>query len=147
MGLGEAVTQTRSAGGLVVGLGFRKQASVDTLVALVEAALAAAGGTADRGFRLATIAEKDRPVLHAAARRLGCEFDILPKEALAAVMGDVTILSERARACVGVASVAEAAALAAAGPGGRLVVPRMTGPDATCAVALGAQPSREASGG
>jgi cobalt-precorrin 5A hydrolase len=39
-------------------------------------------------------------------------------------------------AAVGVGSVAEAAALAAAGPAGRLALPRIAGAAATCALAL-----------
>lgn len=49
-------------------------------------------------------------------------------------------LSPRAEAEVGAGSVAEAAALAAAGPGARLVVAKTASPHATCAAALAPQP-------
>ena len=86
---------------------------------------------------LATIAEKDRPVLREAAAELGLELVILPKRALAAAGDRITAVSEAAKACLGIPSVAEAAALTAAGPGSRLIVSRMTVPDATCAIAAG----------
>ncbi|HTI02212.1 MAG TPA: cobalamin biosynthesis protein, partial [Acidisoma sp.] len=45
--------------------------------------------------------------------------------------------SARAQREVGLASVAEAAALAGAGPGGRLVLARIAADGVTCALALG----------
>ncbi len=89
---------------------------------------------------LATIAEKDRPALHAAAGALGLTVVILPKAALRGTEDRITVTSEVARACLGIPSVAEAAALAAAGAGSRLLVTRIASRDATCAIACGAEP-------
>ncbi len=125
-------------GRIAIGVGFRKACARDTLVTLVRQALAQAAGATAETAVLATIAEKDRPVLHEAAAELGLEVVILPKRALAAAQDRITIESEAAKACLGVPSVAEAAALAAAGPGSRLLVPRISVADATCAIAVGA---------
>ncbi len=89
---------------------------------------------------LATIAEKDRPALHAAAEALGLAVIILPKAALRGTEDRITVASEVARACLGIPSVAEAAALAAAGAGSHLLVTRIASQDATCAIACGARP-------
>ncbi|MFB6260725.1 MAG: cobalamin biosynthesis protein [Thiohalorhabdaceae bacterium] len=70
------------------------------------------------------------------AERLGLAPCYLTESELAAVeaaVGSSPLTAET----VGVGSVAEAAALAAAGPGGRLVVERVTSPLATCAAAEG----------
>ncbi len=137
MDLGEAVTGT-----VAIGVGFRKACARETIVALVRQAQALAQaediGLAGHTAVLATIAEKDRPVLHGAAAELGLEVVVLPKQALAATDDRITLVSDTAKACLGIPSVAEAAALAAAGPGSRLVVPRISVADATCAVAVGA---------
>jgi cobalt-precorrin 5A hydrolase len=47
-------------------------------------------------------------------------------------------ISAVARRHTGLASVAEAAALAAAGPDSRLLLPRISGARATCALAISA---------
>lgn len=144
MDLGEAVTGGSAAGSgsrLAVGLGFRKAADAGRLAALVRDALARLpADLAGLPVALATIAEKDRPALRDAAALLGVPVSILPKSALAGTEDRITIVSEPARACLGIPSVAEAAALAAAGPGARLVVTRIATADATCAIALGSEP-------
>ncbi len=129
---------------LAVGLGFRKAATADTLTDLARDALSRLpSDLAALPAVIATIAEKDRPPLREAASRLGLPVVILPKSALAGTEDRITVESEPARACLGIPSVAEAAALAAAGPGARLVVARIAAADATCAVALW-EPSPEA---
>lgn len=130
---------------LAVGLGFRKAAAADTLAILVRDALSRLpADLADAPLTLATIAEKDRPAFRAAAALLGLPVRVLPKSALAGTEDRITVASEAARACLGIPSVAEAAALAAAGPGARLVVTRIATAGATCAIALGTEPSPEA---
>ncbi len=129
MGLGEAV--------IAVGLGFRRACTAGTLVALVRRALAATGAP-PQDLVVATVAEKDRPVLHEAAAILGLPVRILSKEAMSDVEDRLTVRSDRVQACLGIPSVAEAAALTAAGPGARLILPRIATADATCAVAASA---------
>ena len=125
---------------LVIGVGFRKACSAETLAALIRRSLASAAAdhpwSAGRPAILATIAEKDRPPLREAAAGLGLDVVLLPKSALLATDDRITVASEIAKACLGIPSVAEAAALAAAGPGSRLIVTRISVADATCAVAV-----------
>ena len=129
--------EPRSA--LAIGVGFRKACAQKTLIGLVRQALVRA--TSDHPWLagcpavLATIAEKDRPVLRAAGAELGLEVVILSRQALDGTDDRITMASETVKACLGIPSVAEAAALAAAGPGARLIVPRMAVADATCAIA------------
>lgn len=123
---------------LSIGVGFRKAATAETLAALVREALSRLPPElAGWPTSLATIAEKDRPALRDAAVLLGLPVLILPKAALTGTEDRVTIISEAARACHGIPSVAEASALAAAGPGAQLVVTRIAVADATCAIAVG----------
>lgn len=127
---------------LAIGLGFRKAATADTLATLVRDALSRLpADLAAAPATLATIAEKDRPALRDAAALLGLPLVILPKSALAGTEDRITVASEAARACLGVPSVAEAAALAAAGPGARLLMARIATADATCAIALSPEAS------
>ncbi len=161
MDLGEAVTETsphpsslradtfsrereKDRRSLAIGVGFRKRCTAEALQALVGETLARLAadhpGLAGASAVLATIAEKDRPALHAAADALGFSVVILPKAALRGTDDRITVTSQAARACLGIPSVAEAAALAAAGAGSRLLVTRIASQDATCAIACGAEP-------
>ena len=113
----------------VAGLGFRSGASLDALrEALARAE--AQGGPVDL---IATLPAKAAdPALAALATERGLRI------AAVAVAGVVTpTQSPRIQAMHGTGSVAEAAALAAAGPGARVTVPRLSSSDgmATCAIA------------
>nr|WP_181706432.1 cobalamin biosynthesis protein [Chthonobacter rhizosphaerae] len=117
---------------LAVGLGCRSGVSADAVVRLVEDALSRVAGPL---LGLFTMAGKEQePALSEAAVRLGLPLVYLPRATLQAVEGGET-RSERVVALFGVPSVAEAAALAGAGAGARLVVPRITAEGVTCAVA------------
>jgi cobalt-precorrin 5A hydrolase len=124
---------------LAIGVGFRKRCGADTLAALVRDArdrLARAHpALAGAPAVLASIAEKDRPALRGAAAALGLPVVVLPKGALLGTEDRITVASAAARACFGISSVAEAAALTAAGPGARLLLARISVADATCAIA------------
>jgi cobalt-precorrin 5A hydrolase len=113
---------------IVAGFGLRAGA---TLAAL-EDALARAGG-ADGLTHLATLAAKAHalaPLSHA----LGLPVIALPPEVLQAQ--PVLTASTRVAALYGTGSVAEAAALAAAGPGARLRGPRTVSRDGTATAAI-----------
>ena len=126
---------------LAIGVGFRKAATAEILAALVGEALSRLpADLAGAPATLATIAEKDRPALRDAAAALGLPVMVLPKSALAGTEDRITVASAAARACLGIPSVAEAAALAAAGPGARLVVARIASASATCAIACREEP-------
>jgi cobalt-precorrin 5A hydrolase len=122
------------AGGAVIvaGFGFRAAATADSLAD----ALARAGGPAGV-TRLATAADKaEAPAFRALAGRLrlpvsGIAAALLARQATATD-------SDASRAARGTGSLAEAAALAAVGPGARLVAPRAVSADrlATCALAV-----------
>ncbi|SDC37414.1 cobalamin biosynthesis protein [Ruegeria marina] len=120
---------------IVAGLGF---ASAATLVSLTDAFERAARGHAVAA--IATVADKDgHPALAAFAAARGLPVQLVPPADLA---GQRTLTcSLQSRAAYGTGSVAEASALAAAGPGGRLLCPRQISDDrlATCAVAIGGQ--------
>lgn len=117
----------------IAGFGFRTGANLASL----RDALAAAGGGVGVAA-LATAAEKsDAAALRALAGELG-----LPVRAIApAELATAHTLTHSVRVTqrFGVGSVAEAAALAAAGPGARLLAPRAISRDgmATAAIAEG----------
>lgn len=112
-----------------IGIGCSTHARVDDVLALVRA-------TVDEltpATRLATLDRCEEIALVVAAD-LGLALIVFPADVLARVLGTTTH-SQRAAATVGTPSVAEAAALAAAGPGARLVITRRTGLRCTCALA------------
>ena len=117
---------------IVAGFGFRHAATL----AACEAALVQAELGQRRVTALATLADK-APLLAPLAAMRGIALIALPPERLLHV---VTPTQSRASlAARGTGSVAEAAALAAAGTGARLIVRRCISPDrmATCAIAEG----------
>lgn len=116
---------------IVAGFGFRKGASTDSL----RAALAACGAAPDL---LATAADKENSAgLRGLAEELGVPVHAVPPALLQTQITQTH--SPASYAAHGTGSVAEAAALAAAGPGARLIAARQISPDrmATCAMAEG----------
>jgi cobalamin biosynthesis protein CbiG len=81
-------------------------------------------------------AKAHEPGLIEAARILGVALTLLPLEALTAQAERIVTPSAAARARFGAPNIAEAAALAGAGVGGRLLGARLAADGATCAVAL-----------
>ncbi|WP_059009439.1 precorrin-3B C(17)-methyltransferase [Streptomyces specialis] len=119
---------------LVVGVGASRGVAAEEVLTLVEETLASAGLSGRSVAALATVTAKaDEAGLNEAARRLGVELWTYPAEELAAV--SVPNPSDAPLAAVGTASVAEAAALTGAGPGGELVAEKRKSAMATCAVA------------
>jgi cobalt-precorrin 5A hydrolase len=118
---------------IVAGFGFRAGASL----AALQDALARAGG-AEGVTHLATLAEK-APGLQALGRVLDLPVLALSPELLRDVRTPTR--SSRVEAMFGTGSVAEAAALVAAGQGSRLRGPRAVSADgtATAAIAEGAE--------
>jgi cobalt-precorrin 5A hydrolase len=72
--------------------------------------------------------------------RLNLPILWIERAALKGEQGRCLTRSARAEAEVGLSCVAEAAALAGAGPGSRLVLPRIAGGGVTCALAEGPRP-------
>ena len=123
-----------------IGIGCRKGVTAQDVVALVTRARAAAGHAAVQRARLFTLDVKSgEPGLREAARMLGAALEGFPRRALAQAMPGVSRTSARVESIHGVGSIAEAAALAGAGAGARLVVPRMSADGVTCAIALAAE--------
>ncbi|HYZ16349.1 MAG TPA: cobalamin biosynthesis protein [Candidatus Acidoferrum sp.] len=112
-----------------IGIGFSSDASVEDVLAL----LRAVAGTPERGTCLATL-DRRAAIAREVAVVLGLQLLTFPAEVLVQVKAIVTP-SPRAAERVGTPSVAEAAALLAAGPGARIVIPRRTGTRCTCALA------------
>jgi cobalt-precorrin 5A hydrolase len=118
---------------IVAGVGFRGSAGADEIVALVERALALAPG---RLARLATVrALADAPAFQDAARRLAVPAMGVDEATLKATEPRLKTRSARSLQAHAVGSVAEAAALGAAGPGSTLLLARIASPVATCALA------------
>ena len=121
---------------IVAGVGFRRGVETGEIVALVEQALERAALAPQALDRLATIeALAALPAFTQAARRLAVRTIPVEEEALVAAASEVRTFSARSLAAHGVGSVAEAAALGAAGPGAVLILARIASPSATCALA------------
>ncbi|GBR10350.1 hypothetical protein AA21952_3048 [Acetobacter oeni LMG 21952] len=114
----------------IAGFGFRRTASLASL----RDALAAAGGGRELDA-LATITEKaSSPALQALARELGLPIHGLARETLEHV--STPTRSHRVMAGYGTGSIAEAAALVAAGPGACLLAPRAVSSDGMAVAAI-----------
>ncbi len=115
---------------IVAGFGFRKAASLDSLLDALDRARGTQMPTC-----LATAEDKAlAPVLRALSARLGVPICAIAPEALAAI--ETPTRSARVRALRGSGSLAEAAAIVAAGPGASLLGPRAVSADRMAACAL-----------
>jgi cobalamin biosynthesis protein CbiG len=119
---------------VAIGVGCRKGCPADVIEALVRQALGDAVSSTPLG--LFTLVDKQSEVgLNEAANRLGLDVIYLSREALRDRADDTKTPSPSAEKQFGVPSVAEAAALAGAGPASVLIVPRIAQDGATCAIA------------
>ena len=126
---------------LAVGVGCERGCAPEELATLVRATLAENGLAAGAVAALVSLDLKaDEPAVHAAAGALGVPARFFDVAALAAEEPRLATPSDLVRREVGVAGVAESAALAAAGPHGELLVPKAKSRRATCAVALAPGP-------
>ncbi|KQV29515.1 cobalamin biosynthesis protein CobE [Rhizobium sp. Root73] len=121
---------------LVLGLGCERGTPCDEVIRLAEEALAVAG--IDR-HELTGIASLDsrvaEPAMIAAARHFSVPFVVFDAGTLEAQTARLQNPSEIVFSLTGCHGVAEAAALAAAGPSGALIVPKIKSPHATAAIA------------
>ncbi len=119
--------------GVIAGIGCRRGCPADAIVTVLRRASALAGQEAST---LAAPAFKSaEPGLKEAAQRLGLMLIFVSSAALAEAQARCVTVSARAAQATGVASVAEGCALAAAGVESRLILPRISGDGATCALA------------
>jgi cobalamin biosynthesis protein CbiG len=117
---------------LIAGIGCRRRCPADDIVAAIRQAECMAGCTVDA--IAAPAFKRDEPGLHTAAATLDLPIHFIEQQALLGAQPDCVTRSGVVQAATGLASVAEAAALAAI-PFGRLVLPRITAGCATCAIA------------
>jgi cobalt-precorrin 5A hydrolase len=121
---------------IVAGIGCRRGASAAAIAAAIDAALARARLGKDAVGMIAAPATKgEEPGIAATASALGLPLVLVPRSDLETASSRTVTRSERVNALTGVPSIAEAAALAAAGPSARLLVPRIATGPATCALA------------
>ena len=121
---------------IVAGIGCRKGATAQEIDAAIDAALAEAGQPREALSCIATSDGKGAEVgiIEATAGR-GLRLVLVKPAELEAAGPRTQSSSPRVKELFGVPSVAEAAALAAAGPDAALLVPRIVVGPATCAIA------------
>ena len=121
---------------IAAGVGCRRGTPAPEIEAAIRAALAHANITADALDVIATIEAKSGEAgIQSAAEKLGVAVIVVSETDLQAASGRTKTRSERSLALMGVPSVAEAAALAAAGPTANLIAARLVVGTATCALA------------
>ena len=122
---------------IVAGIGCRAGATAQEIDAAIAAALSNGGLAKDALNLIATSSAKavEQGIVAAASAR-GLRLMFVEQAALEAASGRAVTKSERVQELMGVPSVAECAALAAAGATARLVVPRVAVGPATCALAM-----------
>jgi cobalt-precorrin 5A hydrolase len=120
---------------IAIGIGCRAGASAANITTLVQRTLndAQLAGTNAQLFSID--AKRDEVGLLKAARLLAMPITFLPHDVLATRAADAVTHSDRVSALYDLPSIAETAALAGAGPGSHLIVPRAVAGAVTCAVA------------
>ncbi len=119
---------------LYAGIGCRRGCQAEEILALIARALAEVGAV--EVTALATVEHKrDETGLKEAARHLDKPLHYVAANRLAQVEPRILTRSQAADRALSLTSVAEAAALAAAGPDGHLRLPRIQSERATCALA------------
>lgn len=120
---------------IVAGIGCRKNASAEAVLAAVHSALSRHGLAAAELDALATVPLKsDEPGIRGAAQWLGLRLVVAGEAELRAV--ETVSHSQASLEAAGTASASEAAALSVAGIGSRLLGPRIVVGAATCAIAV-----------
>jgi cobalamin biosynthesis protein CbiG len=120
---------------VTIGIGCKRGAGPGEVLELVRATLAEAGLPPSAVACIATIdRKKDEAAIVELAAKFGVPVRFFPADALAA---ETRIMhpSKDVAAMVGTESIAEAAALLAAGSGAKLIVRKRKSAHATCAIA------------
>ena len=127
---------------IIAGLGYRKAISAAQVESALAAAVRRACLTDDQIGLIAVPAWKGaEPGIRLAAAARGLPVVLVEQPALEAANSRTVTRSPRSQAALNVHSVAEAAALAAAGAAGRLLTPRIAVGPVTCALAEGKLPT------
>jgi cobalt-precorrin 5A hydrolase len=124
---------------VAIGVGCRAGVSGQAIAALARRALADTGAPQGERRMFTLSAKCEEPGLIEAARLIGAPLTPLPLEALRAQAERILRSSAAAQTRFGAPNIAEAAALAGAGEGGRLLGPRIAADGATCAIALSSE--------
>ena len=110
---------------IAIGVGCRRGVGGAAIAALVTRARSLAAVEHEAAVLFSHERKRDEAGLIAAAAELGLSLQFLPVEVLREVEGRVETGSAVSAKLLGVTSVSEAAALAGAGSGARLVLPRI----------------------
>jgi cobalt-precorrin 5A hydrolase len=121
---------------VAIGVGCRAGVAGAAIAALARRAFEEAGAPEGERRMFTLAAKADEPGLVEAARIIGVALTPLPLAALSAQAARILTPSAAAQARFGAPNIAEAAALAGAGEGGRLIGSRLAADGATCAIAL-----------
>ena len=124
---------------IAIGVGCRVGVSGDAIAALAKRALIELSAPEGERRMFTLKAKADEPGLVEAARLIGAPLTPLPLEDLQAQATRIMTPSAAAQSRFGAPNIAEAAALAGAGDGGRLLGRRLAADGATCAIALSAE--------
>jgi len=126
---------TAAKAAVAIGIGCRKGCSSKVITGLVERAIAAASCAGASACLVTHEAKKSEAGLAEAAKALGLPLVFLDGVALRHASLRAATCSPRVLALFGLPSIAETAALAAAGPASVLIVARMSEGGASCAIA------------
>jgi cobalt-precorrin 5A hydrolase len=123
---------------VVAGLGFKRGVQPAEVERALDLALQNLGSNTAAVTCLAVPSRKAaEPAPAFVAKARGMELKLVPQEELEAAASRTVSRSIHALKAMNVPSVAEAAALAAAGPHARLLVPKIATESVTCALAEG----------
>lgn len=123
---------------VAIGVGCRKECSPEEIIELVHKTLEKSDIVISDISVLATIwAKEDAKQIMHAAEALDLPLVVIPQEKSNEVSNMAETLSQKVVELFAVPSVAEVAALAAAGKNPKLVCTRVSSAAATCAIAVG----------
>lgn len=118
---------------IAIGVGYTSSVTADDVIAAIDAAKSKCG---EPPALIATVAkEHTSTALELAARHVGLPLQLIDRLKLQERASQCLTRSEHSLVAYGVGSVAEAAALVAAGPNSHCIVPRMTFARVTVAAA------------
>lgn len=122
---------------IVAGIGCKNGVGADAVLAAIEAALREFGlKSSDLGLLATGDLKRDEPGLTGTAALLNLPLLIIDPDRLSAAAPRCLTRSEASLNATGVPSLAEAAAIVAAGPDGRLLGPRTALDGVTCALGI-----------
>jgi cobalt-precorrin 5A hydrolase len=136
MAVRQAMSRQASSRIVAIGVGCRAGVAGEVIAALARRALEETGAPEGEISMFTLAAKADEPGLIEAARIIGVALMALPLAALNAQAERILTPSAATQARFGAPNIAEAAALAGAGEGARLLGPRLAADGATCAIAL-----------